>query len=400
MKRGQWIFAGAGVGMLAMAFAWAFRSPAVPVEVATVRTGLFEQVIEEDGKTRVRERYVVSAPLAGRLSRIVLHAGDAVEAGAVLAQLSPSAPSLLDARTMRELEERIGAAEAARAQAQANVARAEAALEQARADQERSNKLAGEGFLSRSAREQAQLAVKLQTRLRDAAAFEKEGSDHNLAQARAALLRVRDVRAGTRKDVGWQITSPLTGRVLRVLQESEAVVPIGTPLMEIADANDLEIVVDVLSSDAVRIPKGASVRVESGGPSTLPGIVRLVEPAAFTKVSALGVEEQRVNVVIELDSASDTWGALGDGYRADVRIVVFARPDAVLVPVSALFRQGESWAVFVERAGEAVRTLVEVSGRNPQVAWVAEGVKAGDRVVVYPSDSVDHGRRVKVVRGG
>lgn len=398
MKRRQWYYGAGALVLVVMAFAWAFRPQPAPVEVAPVTRGLFEHVIEEDGKTRVRERYVVSAPLAGRLDRVVLHAGDAVTAGAVLAQLSPSAPSLLDARTVRELEERVGAAEAARASAQANVARAEAALDQARADQARSVKLAREGFLSASAREQAQLNVTLQTRLRDAAVFEREGAAHNLAQARAALLRLRDVRAGGRGDTTWPITSPVAGRVLRVLQESEAVVPIGTPLMEIADPAELEIVVDVLSTDAVRIARGAAVRIDTGGDKSLTGSVRLVEPAAFTKVSALGVEEQRVNVLIDFTSPPEAWGALGDGYRADVRIIAFAKPDAVLVPVSALFRDGEDWAVFAEREGVARKTRVKVSGRNAEVAWVENGLQPGERVIVYPGDSVSEGRRVQVVR--
>lgn len=398
MKRRTWMVATLALALSAAAFGWAFRPRPAPVEVASVKRGLFEHVIEEDGMTRVRERYVVSAPLAGRLERVALHAGDAVAAGAVLAQLSPSAPALLDVRTVRELEERIGAAEAARASAQANVARAEAALEQARADQARSVKLAGEGFLSASAREQAQLNVKLHTRLRDAAVFEREGAAHNLAQARAALLRLRDVRAGVRGDAAWPITSPVAGRVLRVLRESEAVVPMGTPLMEIADAADLEIVVDVLSSDAVRIARGAAVRIDAGGDRALAGTVRLVEPAAFTKVSALGVEEQRVNVLIDLTTPPEAWGALGDGYRADVRIVAFARPESVLVPVSALFRDGEAWAVFVEREGVARKTAVKVSGRNAEVAWVENGLEPGQRVIVYPGDSVSEGRRLEVVR--
>lgn len=400
MQRRHWIYAVGTAGLVAAAFGWAFRPQPAPVEVVVVKRGLFEQVIEEDGKTRVRERYVVSAPLAGRLDRVALHAGDAVSAGAVLAQLFPSAPSLLDARTVRELEERIGAAQAMRASAEANVARAEAALAQSRAEQARSLKLAGEGFVSASAREQAQLDVTLQTRLRDAAVFEREGASHNLAQARAALLRLRDARAGGRVEAAWPITSPVAGRVLRVLQESETVVPIGTPIMEIADAVELEIVVDVLSTDAVRIARGAAVQIDTGGDKKLAGSVRLVEPSAFTKVSALGVEEQRVNVLIDLVSPPEVRGALGDGYRADVRIVAFAKPDAVLVPVSALFRDGEDWAVFTEREGVASKARVKVSGRNAELAWIENGLQPGARVIIYPGDSVSHDSRVKVVRSG
>ncbi|MFN0317162.1 MAG: efflux RND transporter periplasmic adaptor subunit [Burkholderiales bacterium] len=379
-------------------FVWAFRPRPVPVEVASASRGLFEQSVDEDGKTRVRDRYVVSAPLAGQLERIRLKPGDAVQAGTPLAVLYPSAPALLDVRTVRELEERVGAGEAALAQSRAEVARAEAALDYSQSDLRRSKNLAAGGFLSPSAREQAELAVRVNSKALEAAQFAQHGARHNLEQSKAALLRARavpDKRTGR-----WQIASPVNGRILRVLQESEAVVGLGTPLLEIADANDLEIVVDVLSTDATRIAPAAAVKIEAGVGKTLEGRVRLVEPAAFTKISALGIEEQRVNVIIGLASPREEWRELGDGYRVDVRIVTLSRPDALSIPVSALFREDSQWAVFVALDGKSQKRSVKVGARTPLAAWIESGLEPGEKVILYPSDSVAHGKRIEVVRGG
>jgi HlyD family secretion protein len=400
MTRKHWILLGLVLLALAGALVWAFRPQAVRVEVAEVRTGLFEKLIEEDGKTRVRERYVVSAPLAGRLARVQLKAGDAVKAGAVVAVLWPAAPAMIDTRSFRELSERVGAASAAVEQSRANVAREEAALAKAQLDLARQKKLQGEGFLSPSVLDQAELAVRVQSKALEAARFAQDGSAHDLAQARAALMRAQEGAAVQRPGSSWPITSPVDGAVLRVLQESEAAVGIGTPLVEVANAEDLEIVVDVLSTDATQIPEGAGVRVDAGSGRQLLGRVRRVEPAAFTKVSALGVEEQRVNVVIDFDGATATLKGIGDGYRVDVRIVTLARDNASLVPVAALFRNGSDWAVFVLDGDRARLRKVSIGGRNAQDAAVEEGLRSGERVVLYPSDALEDGRRVKVVRGG
>lgn len=400
MNRKQMLFVAAGALLIGGALVLAFRTPPVPVEVAEVVRATFEQTIEEDGKTRVRERYVVSAPLAGRLSRVQLHAGDEVKAGATVAVLSPSAPAMIDARSARELSERVGAATALLAQARTSAARADAALEQANTDLARQQKLQGEGFVASAALDQAQLAVRLQTRELEAARFAVRGAEHDLAQARAALMRAQEGAEAKRPEAAWGIASPVDGRVLRVLQESEAVVAIGTPLIEVADPNDLEIVVDVLSIDAMRIPAGAQVDIDAGGGVRLQGRVRLIEPSAFTKVSALGVEEQRVNVLIDLVTPPVQWRSLGDNYRVDVKIIAFARADAVVVPVAALFRAGDDWAVFVVTDGTAQRRAVRLGGRTTQTAWVEDGLAPGEPVIVYPSDSVADGRRVKVIRGG
>lgn len=399
MTRKHWIYLGIGIVVLVAGFFWAFQPQPVPVETAQVRQGIFEQTVEEDGKTRVRERYVLSAPLAGRLARVRLKAGDAVKSGATVAVLSPSAPAMIDARTAAELNERTGAAQAGLAQARAKVARAEAAAEQARTDLARQTKLQREGFIAPAALDQAALAERLQLRELEAARFAQDGAAHDLAQARAALLRARDAAGTKRPGTAWEIESPVNGHVLRVLQESETVVGVGTPLMEIADPADLEIVIDVLSTDGIRIPVGARVDIDAGAGLKLLGRVRRVEPAAFTKVSALGVEEQRVNVIVDIVSPPAAWRGLGDQFRIDARIIVFERKDAIIAPVAALFRDGEQWAVYVAADGRVAKRRVKIGGRTPGDALIEEGLAATDRVVVYPSDSVADGKRVKVVRG-
>lgn len=398
MTRKQWIGVACGLVVVVGIFGWAFRPQAVPVEIAKVRQGLFEQSVDKDGKTRVRDRYVVSAPLSGQLQRIRLRPGDTVHVGAALAALLPSAPSLLDARTLRELDERAGAADAAVAQSRAESARAQAALVQAESDLKRSRNLAAGGFLSPSAKEQAELSVRIQAKQLEAARFAEHGALHNFEQAKAALLRAREIPDRRARDSQWQITSPVNGRVLRVLQESETVVGLGTPLLEIADSSDLEIVVDVLSTDAARIAPKARVKIDAGNGRTMDGQVRLVEPAAFTKVSALGVEEQRVNVIVEFTSPRDTWQELGDAYRVDVRIITLTRSDAILAPVSALFRDGGQWSVFVARGARAEKRAVKVGARNPLDAWIEDGLTAGEKVIVYPNDAVAPGKRIQVLR--
>jgi len=400
MKRRHWILIGVGSVLLAAAFVWAFRPQPVPVEIASIKRAPFEQTVDEDGKTRVMDRYVVSAPLAGKLARIELEPGDAVTAGMTVARLMPAAPAMLDARTARELTERVGAADAALAQTKANVARTEAALAQAQSDLERQKKLKGDGFIAEAAVEQADLSVRVQTQALAAARFAVEGAQHDTAQARAALMRAREGAKIERPGTAWPIESPVAGRVLKLLQKSETVVTVGQALMEIADPSRLEIVVDVLSTEATRVASGARVHVDAGSGVALEGRVRYVEPAAFTKVSALGIEEQRVNVVIDLVSPPAQWNKLGDGYRVDVRIVIAARADAVVAPVAALFRDSDRWAVFVVDNGHASKRSVKLGGRNSTDVWVEQGVQPGDKVIVYPSDSVADGARVRAVRGG
>lgn len=393
IKRGLLILLGLAASVLLI---WAFRPQPVAVQVAQVTRGSFQQLIEEDGKTRVRERYVVSAPVAGKLQRIALKAGDEVKPGMPLGVIEPAAPALLDARTERELSARLGAAEASQARADASVARAQASLEKSRADLARSRALASRAFISPAQLEQAELAAQLATRDLEVARHAARAAGFDTAAARAAVLLLHS-DGGKAQGRQWMLRAPVAGHVLRVMQENEGVVAIGTPLVEIGAPGDLEVVVDVLTTDAVQIVPGDAVRIQRWGRGEpLQGRVRRVEPSAFTKVSAMGVEEQRVNVIIDLTSPPQLWQALGDGYRVETGIIIFNTPDTLKVPVSALFRKDGQWQVFVISAGRARLRKVEISRQNASEAMVTSGLRRGEQVVVYPGDGLTDNSRVTV----
>ena len=386
----------AGVLAIAAIAWWALRPVPVTVELAAARRGVFEQSVSDDGRTRVRDRYVVSAPLTGRLERIALRVGDRVAAGQAVARLTPALPAFLDARTESELRERLGAAEAQMQRAEADVRRLEAQRDQARADDARQARLATEGFVSPNAREQAALVLRVADRALESARFGADAARHDLAQARATLSRYR---GGGAPGLAWKVVSPVDGVVLKVDQESESTVAIGAPLVEIGNPRDLEVVVDILTQEAIALRPGMPARIEVGASTPpLAARVRRVEPAAFTKVSALGVEEQRVNVILDFDDRPDALPALGDGFRVDAHIAVFHVENAIVVPVGALFREGDRWAVFVAADGRAARRPVTVSARNGDIAWTEQGLAAGERVVVYPADTLRDGSRVREVR--
>jgi HlyD family secretion protein len=345
----------------------------------------------------VRERYVVSAPVAGRLLRVELKPGASIEVGTVLATLVPSAPTLFDARTERELSERLGAAEAGQLRAAAAVERARLALEQAKADLARTAQLARQGFTSKENLERVEREVELKGKDLKLAEFDEHVAEHEAAMARAAQSRSRQEGRGAALGQRWQILSPVSGRVLRVAQESEAVVAVGAPILELGDPQNLEVVVDVLTVDAASIRPGADVEIDRGGNAQrLEGKVRLIEPAAFTKVSALGVEEQRVNVVIDFVATAANWQNLGDAHRVDTRIVVEKRIDAVTAPLGALFRHEGTWSLFVVDGNHARLRSLQLGPRGAQVAVVERGIEPGERVIMYPSDAVRDGARVRV----
>jgi HlyD family secretion protein len=389
-KRNKIVLAALIAAVLALSV-WALRPRPIAGELASVTQGPFEQTVSDDGKTRVRDHYVIAAPLAGRVDRVQLQAGDAVKQGQVVALLAPTAPAFLDARAARELQERIGAAEAQFARTRAESLKVQAQRDQARADLERQTKLSREGFVSPTALEQAGLAMKTMERAVEAARFAEDAAGHDYAQAKAALARYRSGAPGPK----WEVTSPVAGSVLKVAHKSEGPVALGAPLLEIADARSLEAVVDVLSQEAVAIRPGMPARLELGqGVAPLAARVRLVEPAAFTKISALGVEEQRVNVVLDFAEPLDRVQTLGDGFRVEAHIVVHQEKDVAKVPVGALFRDGEGWAVFVAEEGRARKRAVKVPRRNGVEAVVQEGLRTGERVVVYPSDALKDGARL------
>lgn len=393
MKRKNLILLGVAATLIATLSGWALRPRPLTVDVAPVREARFELTVDEEGKTRVRDRYMVSAPVAGRLERIALRPGDAVSPGQTIALIRPAPPALQDARTIAQLRERLGAAEAGALRADANLARARAALEQAQADAQRAGQLAAKGFTARSVEDQARLSLAQQQEALRAAQSEQHAAAHERALAQAALAQSDSGRRGA-PDARLEVRSPSEGRVLRVLQESETVVGIGTPLVEIGDPATIEAVVEVLSQDAARIAPGMAVSMTAS--DALPratGQVRRVEPSARTKVSTLGVEEQRVNVVVDFDAPP---AAIGDGFRVDARIVVLARDAVTVTPIGALFRDAGGWAVFAVRDGRARKTAVEVGGRNQREAWIVGGLTPGHTVVVYPPDTVHDGARIRM----
>ena len=384
---------GAGAAVL---LTWALLPRPVEVETARVMRGPFMQTVDEDGKTRVRDRFVISSPLAGTLARISLDEGDVVAKGSVVATIYPSVPALLDARTEQELTARLQAAEAQELEATANIGRAEAALELARAEAGRINDLRTKGFATAAELDASALTQRAREKELDAAREQRHAAVHALDAARAALSKA--IEAAPEGDgKPWQVRAPVAGVVLRILQKSESAVATATPLLEIGNASDLEVVVDVLSADAVSIGPGNRVLFERwGGDQAVEGRVRLVERSAFTKISALGVEEQRVNVIIDITSSNEQWKAVGDGFRVEARIVVAERENVLLVPVSALFRVGEHWAVFTLSDGRARQRIVAIGLRSSQSAVVESGLDEGESVLIYPSSNVRDGARVEI----
>jgi len=382
----------AAAAVLLVLVVLALRPSPIPVDVAAVSRGPLEVTLEEDGETRVRHRYVISAPLSGRVLRIELEPGDPVSAGeTVLATFLPNPPNLLDARTRAELQARVSAAEAALNRARAEQQRVDAELAQARRDLARTERLVEGGALPPERLEADQLAVSTLETTLEAAQAGVRAAQAELQMARASLMQPRRDTA-----TPIEIRSPIDGVVLRRLRESEAVVPQGEPLLEVGDVSQLEIVADFLSTDAVRIRPGQRVYiVRWGGGQELRGRVRLVEPAGFTKVSALGVEEQRVNVIIDFDDPAAAFAQRGDRFRVEVRVVVWSTDDAVTVPVGSLIRDSNGWAVFVADGGRAVRRTIEVGQRSDTAAQVLSGVEPGQHVVVFPSDQVEDGAAIE-----
>lgn len=390
-----WLYVVGGLTGALLLLAWAFAPRPLEVEVAQVGRGALETSIEEDGKTRVRDRYVVSAPLAGHLARTSLREGDAVAAQSVVAAVMPMLPAMLDERALRELRARVEMTDAQVQRSQARIEGAKVVLLKARSELERSEQLARQGFVSSTKLEADHLALKAAQQELDAAVQERHVARHEGDQARAALTMVSRPRVGAGQR-GFDVRAPTEGRVLRVLQTSETAVALGTPLLEIGDTGNLEVVAELLTTDALRTPPGSLVHIEHWGGEPLGGKVRRVEPAAFTKVSALGVEEQRVKVLIDITSPPRQWQALGDGFRVGVRIVTLAVNDVVKAPASALFPVPQGMAVFRVQDGRARLTKVVVGARNTSDAWIRQGLEPGDTVVVYPPGTMADGARVKV----
>ena len=394
MKKKTWMMLAAGAAVGVALFAWAFAPRPLGVELAAASEGPFETSIEEDGKTRLRDRFVVAAPLAGTLARITLREGDAVEAGTPLASITPVLPVMLDERTRREQQLRVEITQAQVQRVAARIEGAKVGLAQARNEQQRSEQLARQGFVAPTKLESDRLSVLAAQKELEAAVEEGHVAGHEVEQARAALMAATRPGAGAGK--GFAVRAPIAGRVLKVAQASEGPVALGAPLVELGDTARLEVVAELLTADALRAAPGSAVRIERwGGDGVLEGRVRRVEPAAFTKVSALGVEEQRVRVLIDLVSPAQRWASLGDGFRVGVRIVTRSLPKVLKVPVSAGFPRPEGGdAVFVVEGGRARLVPVQLGARNGQEAWIESGLAAGAQVIVYPPPATRDGLRV------
>jgi HlyD family secretion protein len=376
--------------LVAALLAVALWPSAIPVDTARVARGPLRATIDEEGETRVRERFVVSAPVAGRVLRIELDPGDVVARGrTVVATFRPSDPTLLDVRSRAEAQAAAAAADAALGRARAERQRAEAAAQLARSELVRHRELFRERIVAAQALEARETEARAAEEAARAAEFAVRSAEHEREMARARLL------ASGRGGGTITIRAPVDGVVLKRLRESEAVVGAGEPLLELGDPEALEIVSDLLSTDAVKVEQGQAVLIEQwGGDRSLRGRVRRVEPSGFMKVSALGVEEQRVNVIVDFDEPPEVRRSIGDGYRVEVRIVVWEAPDVLKLPTSSLFRSGPDWAAFALEGGRARLRTLEIGHRGGLEAELLSGLEAGTAVVVHPSDRVTDGARV------
>lgn len=393
LKRNIWIAAGAL--LLVAALVYALIPAAMEVEIAKAQIGAMAVTIDEEGEARVRERFVLSAPVSGYMRRVGFDAGDAVRKGQVVVELEPLRPEELDPRSRAVAEATVEAAVSAAASAGHEEAARKTEEWLAREEFARARALFDNGHISKSAFDRALSAKERAGAALAAASSAVRAASAELARARAALGYSLSGDGGKSARV-VAVKSPVKGRVLKLHKESEGTVLAGEPLVDVGDTASLEVRAEVLSSDAVSISPGTPVLFERwGGSSVLEGTVRSVEPAAFTKISSLGVEEQRVVVISDLTSAPEDWQKLGDGYRVEARFVVWQSQKALKVPASAVFRAGDTKAVFVVRDGRASTLPVKIGQMNGVSAEVTEGLSEGEEVVIHPDDALRDGARVK-----
>ena len=378
--------------IIAALLAVALWPSTTPVDVTAVTRGPLLVTVDEEGRTRVRDRFVVSAPVAGRVLRIELEPGDAVKRGQEVARVRAEAPPLLDARTQAEAQAAIESARSALGRARAEEQRARATLTQAEREATRLRTLANDGLSPRQEAEAREADVAVAAESVNAAGFAVRTALSEIQRAEARLApSVPDATGRV-----FTVVSPADGVVLKRVRESESFVPAGDPLLEIGDPRRLEIVADLLSTDAVRIALGARAIIEQwGGDKTLDARVRRIEPSGFTKISALGVEEQRVNVLLDFVDPHAAWTALGDAYRVEVRIVTWEAASVLKVPTAALFRVRADWAVYIVDAGRARRTIVKLAHQTGQEAEVTDGLPDGARLILHPADTLTDAARVK-----
>lgn len=381
------------VGALVLVMVYALQPRAVEVETGLVQQGSLTVYVSEEGKTRIRNRHIVAAPVAGSMQRVTLKAGDAVKAGeTVLTRIEPTLSPLLDARARSQAQARVDAATATRSRANEDIEMSRTGLKYAQANWDRIKNNTDKGTVSDTDRDTFEREAEMKSREVRSAEFALQVADFELVQAKAALQQIDKPSAG---GAFIEVRAPVNGVVLRVQQESATIVAPGAPILEIGDPMDLEIEAEILSRDAVTIKPGALVTVEQwGGEVPAKASVRRVEPAAFTKVSALGVEEQRVLVLSDFTEQTPALKALGDRYRVEVRVAVWHSDDTMLVPAGALFREGSEWKTFVFDAGSAKAVVVKAGRTDGKFTQVLAGLKKGDEVLMHPPDTVRDGTSV------
>ena len=375
--------------------AWGFWPQAVMVEAVAAKRAPLAVTIEEEGRTRIIDRYIVSAPVDGVACRVQLEVGDPVEQGQILLGITPLESQVLDPRSRAQARARVSAAEAALRAAREQAQAANAAQEFAAAELERLRPLAAEGLVSREAFDRAETEAKTSAAAKRSAHFNVEVASYDLEAARTTLEYSAASASGVPAE-RVPVRAPINGRILKVHHECEGAVRTGQPLLEVGDPTALEIEVDVLSADAVKIKPGMQVLFDRwGGEQPLQGRVRNIEPVGFTKISALGVEEQRVLVISDFTSPAEQWQRLGDGYRVEAQFILWQQADVLQVPASSLFRHQQGWAVFVIDGNRANRREIELGQRNGLTAQIVAGLEAGEMVINHPSDAVEDGIRVE-----
>ncbi len=386
-----------GLLVLMALIAWGLWPKPVLVETGEVARAALTVRVSEEGKTRIRNRYIVAAPVAGKMQRILLKPGDAVEAGkTTITTIEPVVAPLLDPRARVQAEAAVSMHEAARKQAAESIEAKRAGLALAEAERERVRSVKRDGTLSASDRDRSEAEASIKAAELRAAEFSLQVIDYELAQARAVLERPDLGSAGNLVEV----KSPVSGLVLAVMQESETIVSPGTRILEIGDPTDIEIEAEILSRDAVGMKPGDLVDIEQwGGDTILKGRVRRVEPAAFTKISALGVEEQRVYVLSDLVDPPEAAKALGDRFRVEVRVAVWHSDDVLVVPAGALFREGNEWKTYIYQDGKAVLVDIDAGHSDGRFTEVLSGLQAGDKVLLHPPDTVKDGAAVEEREG-
>jgi len=392
----KYLFMALLLAAAAAGFAYVLTPKPVPVDSQAIDRGAIRVTVDEEGKTRIKDVYTVSAPLAGRLLRLPVKVGDPVSAQtSPVASILPVSPSFLDQRTRSELAAAAEAAKAAVGLAEAELARMQAEQRFAKSNSDRADRLARTATISQSAFEKAVLDYDTAK----AAVLQAEANldlrRHEYESARARLIEPDTMPDHDQASCCIILYAPADGVVLKLIQESEMVLQAGAPILEVGDTGNLEVVVDLLSTDAVRVAVGAPAQIENWGGVPLNATVSRIDPSGFTKVSALGIEEQRVTTVLQLTDPKEAWRSLGHDFRVFVRITAWEEDDALRVPLSALFRVDSEWAVFRIENGVARQTIIRIGQRNSGHAQVLEGLAEGDRIILYPSDRVTDGGAVE-----